>query len=127
MEMSGVYRPASAGQKKRSRSFLLFVLIIDVLIITVLLLFVARPDELKGTWDLDHNTVYEFGGHGKGKLQLAQNTYPFKYALKKGTLSVDFEDDALNDAVFTYTVDDGTLTLANENGTQWSLKKVDSK
>ena len=127
MEMSGIYRPANAGQKKKSRNFLLFVLIIDVLIMTVLLLFVARPDELKGTWDLDHNTTYSFGGHGKGKLEMEQNSYLFKYTLKKGTLSVDFEDETLNDAVFTYSVEDGTLTLANENGTQWSLKKVDSK
>ena len=123
MEKNGTGQKKT-GSPQKKRSILLFVLLFDILVLIVLLLFVARPDELKGTWDLDHNTVYAFGGHGRGELQLPLNSYPFWYSTKKGTLSVDFEDETLNDAVFTYTVEDGVLTLTNENGTQWSLEKL---
>lgn len=73
-------------------------------------------DALKGTWDLDGVTVYQFDGKGAGSLNLPSNSYAFTYEIKDGTLAIDFESEAARDKTYTFTTDKNKLTLTDSEG-----------
>ena len=74
-------------------------------------------DVLKGKWDLDGTTAYEFGGDGNGALILPNVTYEFSYDIKKDQISIDYENESVRDGTYTFTVEDNTLTLIGGEGT----------
>ena len=75
------------------------------------------PDVLKGKWDLDGTTAYEFSGDGNGALILPNVTYEFTYEIKKDQISIDYENDSVRDGTYTFSVEDNTLTLIGGEGT----------
>ena len=72
---------------------------------------------LKGKWDLDGTTAYEFNGNGSGALILPNITYEFTYEVKKDQISIDYENDSVRDGTYTFKVEDTTLTLIGGEGT----------
>ena len=72
---------------------------------------------LKGKWDLDGTTAYEFSGDGNGALLLPNVTYEFTYEIKKDQISIDYENESVRDGTYTFTVEDNTLTLIGGEGT----------
>ena len=72
---------------------------------------------LKGKWDLDGTTAYEFSGDGSGALLLPNVTYEFSYDIKKDQISIDYESESVRDGTYTFTVEDNTLTLIGGEGT----------
>ncbi len=72
---------------------------------------------LKGKWDLDGTTAYEFSGDGNGALLLPNVTYEFSYDIKKDQISIDYENESVRDGTYTFTVEDNTLTLIGGEGT----------
>ena len=83
----------------------------------VLIARFGSTDALKGTWDLDGVTVYEFDGKGAGSLNLPSNSYAFTYEIKNGTLAIDFESEAARDTTYAFTADKNKLTLTDGEGT----------
>lgn len=116
------YRRAAARkrrkQKKQRRGVLLAaVLAVLILLIVLLARGCSGGDWLKGTWDYDGNTVYQFDGKGRGALRLPLSSYDFSYEVKDNQLHIDFSDEAVHDGSYTFTVNGDTLTLIGGEGT----------
>jgi len=87
-------------------------------------------DVLKGKWDLDGTTAYEFSGDGNGALLLPNVTYEFSYDIKKDQISIDYENESVRDGTYTFTVEDNTLTLIGGEGTvgdTYTLTRVEEE
>ena len=89
-----------------------------VLIIVLLCKGCTSGDVLKGTWDLDGTTVYQFDGKGEGTMILPSNTYTFKYTIneEEKTVSIDFDDEKATDYTYSFAVDKDSLTLYGSVG-----------
>ena len=89
-----------------------------VLIFVLLCKGCTGGDVLKGTWDLDGTTVYQFDGKGQGAMILPSNTYSFKYTIneEEKTVSIDFDDEKATDYTYSYTVDKDSLILYGNVG-----------
>lgn len=66
---------------------------------------------------MDGTTAYKFSGDGNGALLLPNVTYEFSYDIKKGQISIDYENESVRDGIYTFTVEDNTLTLIGGEGT----------
>ena len=104
-----------AAKKRRQRRLtIITVILASVMILSIILIVKScsgSGDVLKGTWDLDGVTVYQFDGNGHGSLNLPSNTYAFTYEIKDNELRIDFESDAARDADYTFTVEKDKLIL----------------
>lgn len=109
-----------AAKKRRQRRLtIISVILATVMILSIILIVKScsgSGDALKGTWDLDGVTVYQFDGNGHGSLNLPSNTYPFTYEIKDNELHIDFESDAARDADYTFSVKNGVLTMTGGEG-----------
>lgn len=109
-----------AAKKRRQRRLIIIsVILAAVMILSVILIVKScsgSGDALKGTWDLDGVTVYQFDGNGHGSLNLPSNTYAFTYEIKDNELHIDFESDAARDADYTFSVKNGVLTMTGGEG-----------
>ena len=109
-----------AAKKRRQRRLTIISVILAAVMILSIILIVkscsGSGDALKGTWDLDGVTVYQFDGNGHGSLNLPSNTYPFTYEIKDNELHIDFESDAARDADYTFSVKNGVLTMTGGEG-----------
>ena len=114
---------------KKSNRIMIFMLAITFAIIIV---GCANRDELKGTWDLDGTTVYQFDGNGKGSMILPSNTYSFEYTISEenNTVSIDFEDERATDYIYAYEVKKDKLVLSGNEGEEsfsYEFMKVEDK
>lgn len=109
-----------AAKKRRQRRLtIITVILVTVIILSIILIVKScsgSGDVLKGTWDYDGVTVYQFDGNGNGSLILPSNTYPFTYEIKDNELRIDFESDAARDAAYTFSVKNGVLTMTGGEG-----------
>lgn len=111
-------KPSEKAHGRRKTIGLICAAIAVIIAAAVLIArFGGGTDALKGTWDLDGVTVYEFDGKGAGSLNLPSNSYAFTYEIKNGTLSIDFESEAARDKTYTFTADKNKLTLTDGEGT----------
>ena len=80
---------------------------------------------LEGMWRYDKATRYVFKDGGKGALVLPDAEYAFSYTLNedKDKVSIDFEYEKARDMTYSYKCSWGTLTLTEENGKSYELKK----
>ena len=74
---------------------------------------------ITGTWTVDEITTYRFDDNGSGELLLPEHTYSFSYTAENDELTLDFDSDSIQTAVFTYTVEEDKLLLkrGSEAGT----------
>lgn len=104
--------------RKRQKQMILrlgiTIMLLVVLIIVAVILF--QKDELKGTWNYDETTVYQFDGDGKGTLVLPSKNYEFNYEIKKNELFIDFLDEKARDFVYKFEVDKDMLILVDKKG-----------
>ena len=115
----------SKQRKKRQQQMLLLRGAIGIAILAVLILIIVLivkgcsggTDVLKGKWDLDGTTAYEFSGDGNGALLLPNVTYEFTYEIKKDQVSIDYENESVRDGAYTFSVDKDKLTLIGGEGT----------
>ena len=104
--------------KKAQRGIIRVLVILCALVILLIFVRSVRYDVLKGTWNLDGTTIYQFDGKGEGNMILPQNTYSFKYAVdkEKNMVSIDFEDEKATDFEYSYSVKKKKLTLYGSMG-----------
>lgn len=105
-----------------------------LLLLMIILFFMgcAEGDVLKGTWDMDGTTVYQFEGDGKGAMILPSSTYTFNYTIneEEKTVSIDFEDEKANDYTYTFEVSKDKLILSGSEGKEsfaYEFKKTKEK
>ena len=77
----------------------------------------TKADALSGAWMYDQYTKYEFDGYGKGCMCLSDTHYEYSYKINGNTLSMDFENEAVHDCSYTFSVKDNTLTIVGGEGT----------
>ncbi len=118
------------ADRKNGRVFIVLGIIIAsvTLVVAGIILFVvlmgnSNKDAIAGKWSFDQTTVYYFDGKGKGSLQLPLITYDFSYELTDKNVSIDFEDESVEDKTFLYSVSDDLLTLAGDDGISYTLTK----
>ena len=92
-----------------------------ILVLSVALTLTLRKDKLEGTW-LYGTTQYRFDGKGRGEMKLAQKVYPYGYQLKKGVLTLDFQDPDLSDPTYSISLEGSRLTLT-DSGMEYELRK----
>ena len=112
------------AEKKRKQRRVIVIAVILVVVLSLTAVFVVKScnkaDELKGTWDLDGVTVYQFDGKGNGSLNLPSNHYEFTYEINENKVSIDFDSNEANDTTYSFTVEKDKLVLvfSEEKGTQ---------
>lgn len=72
---------------------------------------------LNGTFVYDEYTEYEFDGKGSGCMYLENSSYPFGYAISGEKLKLDFEDTAVHDCEYIFTISQNELTIVGGEGT----------
>lgn len=125
-------------RKKRQQQMMLRQGAVGIAILAVLILIIVLivkgcsggTDVLKGKWDLDGTTAYEFSGEGTGALLLPNVTYDFTYTIKDDQISIDYENESVRDGTYTFSVEEDKLTLFGGEGTvggTYTLTRVDEK
>lgn len=82
---------------------------------------------LDGIYVYDESIKYEFDGSGKGTMNIdEQYKFEYTYKIKKEQLILNFIDDAVHDATYTYSLKGDILTLVGGEGTaggEYTLSK----
>ena len=82
-----------------------------------------KGDGLKGSWALEEGTVYEFDGKGGGTLRLPMGSHAFSYTIEANLVTLDFADESLPDASYSFLLGKDALTLDTNTGTVYWLKR----
>ncbi len=85
-----------------------------------------EEDILKGTFYYSDSVKYEFTGKGKGAMYDGDTKYEYTYTINDNKMTIDFENEAVHDAKYTFNLEDDTLTLIGGEGTtggEYILKK----
>ena len=72
---------------------------------------------LEGIWVYDESTKYEFDSDGKGGMYIGKTKYSYTFTIDDNELKIDFEDSAVHDAVYTFSVNGDKLKLVGGEGT----------
>ena len=81
---------------------------------------------LEGTFVYNENVKYEFQSNGKGAMYDTNIKYGYTYTIENQNIMLDFENEAIHDATYTYQLEGDTLTLIGGEGTiggEYILKK----
>lgn len=62
-------------------------------------------------------TVYEFKKDGTGSMTTGDYKFEYKYTAQNGNLEIDFNEEKVHDAKYTYSINDNSLTLVSKEGT----------
>lgn len=105
-------------RQRRNRRLLpcTFVLLIAVLVL-VRILPARGTQPFKGTWAHGEAATIQFNGRDSGMIALSDTEYPFTYTVEENALQLHFDNAYISDASYTFTVEDGTLTLSGGEGT----------
>lgn len=125
----------SARKRRRKRSDIgkktALIITITVIIAAVIILIGMqigkKPNVLVGTWVYDEHTQYIFEKGGKGKLLADDVVYDYLYSVKGDRLIIDFTKDIVRDCEYTFTTDNGILTLVGGSGTDGGSYKLNRK
>lgn len=125
--------------KKNSKTLKVFIILIVVIaLIGISIYFIINAKHateevnsedtslLKGTFIYSENVKYEFNGKGKGAMYDRNSKYDYTYTIENENIMMDFKNEALRDATYTYKLEDDTLTLIGGEGTtggKYILKK----
>ena len=120
-------RWATQKRKQRKQKIIAVNLAIIMVIIILISIFLIKTngstndneasDNIKGTWVYNQYVQYEFNGHGNGCMCLEDTHYEYTYEINKDTLSIDFDNEAVHDCVYKFTVEGDNLTIVGGEGT----------
>ena len=127
-------RTIKRKKQRRIRRWTIIGAVIAVLLLVTFLLFKSwyGGDVLKGTWDMDGTTVYQFEGNGKGAMILPQNKYGFRYTIneEEKTVSIDFYDEKASDYTYSFERDRDKLILSGREGKEsftYEFSRIDDQ
>lgn len=104
------------AKKRRNQLILRLGTMSALLVVTLVAVVLIQKDKLKGTWNYDGTTVYQFDGEGNGMLILPSKDYKFYYEIKKNELLIDFVEENARDFAYKFDVDEDTLILVDKKG-----------
>jgi len=121
-------RRKPSKRKQRRKQQMLVALIAIIMIIVTILLFVifgnVSNNELLGVWQYDQYTQYEFSDKHEGCLCVDDVHYEYTYRVSGKTITLDFTDDVVRDCEYTYSIENGVLTLVGGEGTDKGTYKL---
>lgn len=118
---------------KKERNLLVGIIIAVVVLITIVIALqynyvMTNPQILKGTWQYTEYMSFDFGGDGYGHLYLGELVYDFEYFVKNKEVKLDFENDAVSDCVYEFSIEkEDILVLVGGNGTENTTYKLQRK
>ena len=105
-------------RQRRNRRLLLCAFVLLIVASVFALIFPARDTRpFKGAWAYGAAATIQFSGRDSGMITLFDTEYPFTYTVEKNALHLHFDNAYISDASYTFTVEDGTLTLSGGEGT----------
>ena len=127
-------RTIKRKKQRQIRRWTIIGAVIAVLLLVIFLLFKScyGGEVLKGTWDMDGTTVYQFEGNGKGAMILPQNKYGFRYTIneEEKTVSIDFYDEKASDYTYSFERDRDKLILSGREGKEsftYEFSRIDDQ
>ena len=115
---------------KKSKASKIIGIIIAVILVSILLIVliislnkstnnVDNIDiaSLIGTFSYEEDTKYKFDKNGRGALFIKNQKYNYSYKIKDDKLIIDFDDEHVHDATYSYQLDNNSLKLIGEEGT----------
>lgn len=112
---------------KKTALIITITVIIAAVIILIGVQVHKKPNKLVGTWVYDEHTQYVFEKDGTGKLLADDVAYDYIYSVKGDRLIIDFTKDIVRDCEYTFTTDNGILTLVGGSGTDGGSYKLNRK
>lgn len=129
--------------KEKQKSFKAFKIIFFILIVIaiVAIIFIKNKNinkvtistdvenvdsKIIGTFSYREDTKYKFDKNGKGALYVGKDKFDYSYKTEGDKLIIDFVDEKVKDATYSYQVENDTLKLVGEEGTsggEYTLKK----
>ena len=110
-------------RRRMYRVLLAVLAVVFVLSAAMVARELLKHDALKGTWTLDESTAYVFDGKGSGTLHLPMGSYAFSYTIEDNIVTLDFADEALTDASYSFLLGRNALTLDTNTGTVYWLER----
>lgn len=104
---------------RRRQAAAMGIMLLILIAVLIGLIVLTKKDKLRGTWELDQLTVYEFDGKGHGALLLPQKRYQFDYTIDGNRLRIAFRNTSADDANYAFEANKDTLLLTNENGQEY--------
>lgn len=106
---------------KKSLWISLLIIIIVIIVIVIAIVNNRNEDEynsnLNGTFIYNANVRYEFGEDGKGAMYDNGTEYRYNYSIEENILKLDFENENVRDATYTFNIENDILTLVGGEGT----------
>ena len=105
---------------------LIFIAIISILAVIAINNSIKSKNPLNGTFIYNDKVKYEFNGKTKGAMYDRDTKYLYTYKVEGDKLIINFKDDAVYDATYTFKLEEDTLTLIGGEGTvggEYILKK----
>ena len=87
---------------------------------------IKDENSIVGSFRYNENVKYEFKANNYGALYDGNDKYKYTYTADNEVLTLDFQNEAVQDASYTYKLKDGTLILQGGEGTtggEYVLKK----
>lgn len=72
---------------------------------------------LNGTFIYNEDINYVFNGINKGSMNHKEEKFIFTYVVNENELKIDFEDELVHDATYTFELNDSQLRLIGGEGT----------
>ena len=116
------------NEKKHKQTFKIIIILIIIIMIAVGITIAiinnkdnnstnAEDNTLIGTFIYNENVKYEFNNNGKGAMYDNETEYPYSYSIEENKLKLDFTDESVRDASYTYSIENDILTLIGGEGT----------
>ena len=77
----------------------------------------AEENPLFGKWEYSDGTVYEFNPDMTGGMYVGDYKYEYTYELNGGVISIDYANEEVHDAEYTYEAEGDRLKLTGGEGT----------
>lgn len=111
------------------------IIIVIVAVVTAVILINRKDtnnqiseseDNLIGIFYYNDSIRYEFKKNGKGAMYDGNSKYEYTYTNDGQKIKMNFKNEAVHDATYTFKLENDTLTLQGEEGTtggEYILKK----
>lgn len=120
--------------KKQGKAFK--IIAISIVLIALIILLVIKninnkevlesDSKIIGIFIYEDGTKYEFNKNGKGAMYIGKEKYEYTYKEEGNKLIIDFKDEKVHDAKYSYEINNDILKLIGEDGTaggNYTLKK----
>ena len=115
--------------KKSKTSKIIWITIVAILIVLIIVVMLVLKlnkktnnienidTSLLGTYSYEGDTKYKFDKNGRGYLSVGKDKYNYSYKIEDSKLIIDFDDEHVHDATYSYQLDNNSLKLVGEEGT----------